>query len=102
MEICTFNVKLLNLELYVSAAPSTVGESCWFGLQETGITGSGFYFRTTKPWADCKMKCSNEDGCLAFSFVNRTSECRLHNNIETEADAESAYYQKNCTGVSGK
>lgn len=48
------------------------------------------------------MKCSNEDGCLAFSFVNRTSECRLHNNIETEADAESAYYQKNCTGVSGK
>lgn len=92
----------MHLELYVSAAPSTVGESCWFGLQETGITGSGVYFQNTKPLANCKRMCSNEDMCLAFSFVNETSECRLHNNIETEADSESAYYQKNCTGISGK
>lgn len=41
------------------------------------------------------MMCSTEDVCLAFSFVNETSECRLHNNTETKTDAESAYYEKN-------
>lgn len=48
------------------------------------------------------MMCSTEDVCLAFSFVNETSECRLHNNTETKTDAESAYYQKKCTAISGK
>lgn len=52
--------------------------------------------------ADCELKCFNEDWCLAFSFVDETSTCRVHEKLDTMYEAGSAYYRKNCTTVLGK
>lgn len=40
--------------------------------------------------------------CVAFSFINITLECRLHDDLGTLYIDESVYYQKHCTTIIGK
>lgn len=77
-------------------------ETCSLRLQETDKAGAVPYSLGIIPLTDCERECSTKDWCTSFSFVHETSECRLHNNLETVDEPGSVYYVKNCTTISGK
>lgn len=92
----------LNLGPHFSAATHTGKEPCWIFFQETNITGNDFSVWHAITLTDCKSDCAYRDWCLAFSFFSFSSQCRLHNNLETVSDAQSEYYVKKCSATSGK
>lgn len=94
---------VFNLGPHVSEAQPLAAASCWFGLQQPGITGVGGHMDPyLNTLADCELKCFNEEWCLAFSFLDETSTCRVHGNLDTMYEAGSAYYKKTCTTVLGE
>lgn len=95
-------IYFFNIDLYVIVAPSTTGQPCWFGLRQPGITGAYFYYSFSITLTDCELECLNEEMCVAFSFINITLECKLHDDLETVSNDESAYYQKHYTTIIGK
>lgn len=102
LTIINRTIFFLNLGLHFSAATHTSGEPCWIFFQKTNIAGNDIHGWPAITLTDCKSDCANRNWCLAFSFFSFSSQCRLHNNLETVSDAQSEYYVKNCSATSGK